>query len=229
MEASGATAADYAAVTVKSRALAANSPYAQFTRQTTVEEVLAERMIADPLTLSMCSGMGDGAAAVVVMSQAKARELGLDHVKVLGSALVSAIDEDGVASPAERSTKRAYEIAGIDPTDLDVVELHDASSPSELILYEKLGLCAAGEGPRMLRDGLTLPTGKVAVNSGGGLLSRGHPVGATGVAQVVEVVNQLRGRAGKNQKDGARLGLAQNQGGYIRNDAAVSSAIVLER
>ena len=229
MEASGATAADYAAVTVKSRALAANSPYAQFTRQTTVEEVLAERMIADPLTLSMCSGMGDGAAAVIVMSQAKARELGLDCVKVLGSALVSAIDEDGVASPAERSTKRAYEIAGIDPTDLDVVELHDASSPSELILYEKLGLCAAGEGPRMLRDGLTLPTGKVAVNSGGGLLSRGHPVGATGVAQVVEVVNQLRGRAGKNQKDGARLGLAQNQGGYIRNDAAVSSAIVLER
>ena len=81
----------------------------------------------------------------------------------------------------------------------------------------------------MLREGMTLPSGKVAVNAGGGLLSRGHPVGATGAAQVVEVVNQLRGRAGKNQKDGARLGLAQNQGGYIRNDAAVSSAIVLER
>lgn len=225
----GATAADYAAVTVKSRALAANSPYAQFTRQTSVEEVLAERMIADPLTLSMCSGMGDGAAAVVVMSQARAKALGAAFVKVLGCALVSAIDADGVASPAERSTKRAYEIAGIDPRDLEVVELHDASSPSELILYEKIGLCAAGEGPQLLREGLTLPSGKVVVNSGGGLLSRGHPVGATGVAQVVEVVTQLRGRAGKNQKEGARLGLAQNQGGYIRNDAAVSSAIVLER
>jgi acetyl-CoA acetyltransferase len=122
---------------------------------------------------------------------------------------------------------RAYEIAGVSPQDVHVVELHDASAPAELIHYEELGLCAEGDGPALLRSGATGINGRVAVNSSGGLLSKGHPVGATGCAQVVELTEQLRGQCGARQRVHAKVALADNGGGYIGQDAAVAVVTIL--
>jgi acetyl-CoA acetyltransferase len=119
-------------------------------------------------------------------------------------------------------------MAGVAPGDVDVVEIHDAASPNELMMYEALGLCPAGEGPRFLASGATALGGRVPVNPDGGLVSRGHPVGATGIAQLVELVTQLRGRAGERQVPGARIALAENAGGYVHPDAAACTVTVLE-
>jgi acetyl-CoA acetyltransferase len=224
---SGGDEADLARVVVKSRAFAAHNPAAQLRTPTTVDEVLAGRMIADPLRLAMCAPIGDGAAAVVVMSDAAAGRAGRRGVRVAGHAMTSSnlgIDQP----PATRAALRAYDLAGVRPADIDVVEVHDAAAPAELICLEQLGLCGPGEALGLLRDGVTGPGGGLPVNTGGGLLSRGHPVGATGCAQLVELTNQLLGRAGA-QVPGARLALAQNSGGVIGGHEAVAVVTILER
>jgi acetyl-CoA acetyltransferase len=123
----------------------------------------------------------------------------------------------------------AYNAAGIGPEDLNCVELHDASAPSELIYYEQLGLCGKGEGGRFVEEGHSRLGGKVPVNTSGGLLRKGHPIGATGIAQIVELTEQLRGQAGDRQVEGARFGLAENGGGYINGDAAALVISILSR
>ena len=200
---------------------------AQFRQPVTVEEVLASRAIAPPLTLFMCSPVGDGAAAVVVCSPEYAARVGADAVRVRAAVLQSGT----LNSPhsVERAVPKAYAEAGIEPGTLDVVELHDAAAPAELVYYEELGLCAPGAGVQLLRSGATDLGGHVPVNTGGGLLSRGHPIGATGCAQLVELCDQLRGRAGRRQVEGARLGLAQNGGGTIGPDMAAVAITILER
>jgi len=135
-------------------------------------------------------------------------------------------DEEGAA---ERCAREAYEKAGIGPEDLDVVECHDASAPAELIYYEELGLCKTGEGGAMIDAGDTKIGGRIPVNPSGGLLRKGHPVGATGLAQVTELVEQLRGQSGPRQVEGARVGLAQNGGGTIGTDAAAMCVTVVSR
>lgn len=225
-KASGATATDYAVVAEKNHAHGALNPLAQYRQPTPREEVLASRTIVDPLTLLMCSPLGDGAAAVVVTTPEIARRSGAAPVRVLSTALSSGIrGEAARAVPAAAS--RAYELAGLGPSDFDVIELHDATAPAELILYEELGLCGAGEGPKLLADGATMLGGEFPVNTSGGLLSRGHPVGATGTAQLVELVVQLRGRAGDRQVPGARIGLAENSGGFLDPDVAVAAVTIL--
>jgi acetyl-CoA acetyltransferase len=228
MERSGASERDFAAVAVKSHDHAALNPNAQYRERVTVDEVLESRRISGPLTLLMCSPIGDGAAAVVFSSPAWAQRTGADSIRLLGGSLVSGRDTPG-ESAVERAAARAYEQAGIGPEDVDVVELHDAAAPAELILYEELGLAVPGEGAALLASGATRLGGRVPVNPSGGLLSKGHPVGATGCAQLVELVEQLRGHAGERQVEGARIGLAENAGGYLGPDLAAACVTILAR
>jgi len=225
MKISGATAETFADVAVKSHAFAALNPKAQYRDPVTREQVLNSREISPPLTLLMCSPIGDGAAAAVLMSEKMARQRAIQQpVRIRASVVLSGRDrEPGEPDVLDRAVKRAYEVSGIGPADLDVIEVHDAAAPAELIACEELGLCGRGEGPALLASGATQLGGRHVVNPSGGLLSKGHPVGATGIAQIYEIVDQLRGRAGARQSNGARVGLTENGGGFLGRDAAAMS------
>jgi acetyl-CoA acetyltransferase len=224
MERSGATAEDFADVAAKNSANGVRNPLAQYRRALSRDEILASRQIAGPLTALMCSPIADGAAALVL--RAADRDPGGVRIRAcaLGAGVTGAADQ-----PLERRTAlAAYEQAGLGPEDLHVIQVHDAASPNELIMYEELGLCPEGDGPKLLTSGDTALGGRIPVNTDGGLVSRGHPVGATGCAQLVELVSQLRGRAGDRQVEGARIGLAENAGGYVHPDAAACVITILE-
>jgi acetyl-CoA acetyltransferase len=228
MAATGATREDIAQIVVKSRHAASLNPVAQFRNETTVEEVLGSRVISDPLTLQMCSSIGDGAAAVVLCSPEFARKQGISRPVWVGASVLLSGDPEGqMEHSAIRATKAAYEQASVSPTDVHVVELHDASAPAELMYYETLGLCPAGQGPALLRSGATGLNGKVSVNPSGGLLSKGHPIAATGAAQIVELTQQLRGQSGPRQREGAKVALAENAGGSVGQDGAAAVATIL--
>ena len=230
MSRTGATVEDFAQVAVKSHQHAALNPNAQYRTPVTVAEVLASRTVSRPLTLLMCSPIGDGAAAVLVCSAERARRLSAQPVRVRGCALVSGTDHaNGEPNAVQRAAAQAYEQAGIGPQDLDVLEVHDAAAPAELITYEELGLCGPGDGPGLLRSGETQLGGSRVVNPSGGLLSKGHPIGATGCGQIVELADQLRGRCGERQVEGARVALAENGGGFLGSDAAAMVVSVLSR
>ena len=226
----GTTREQFAGVTVKNSFHGSLNPRAQFQQAMTLEEVLSAREIIDPLTLPMCSPIGDGAAALVIVSERKARQLGLTKpVRVLASALVSGWDVEGDESVGAYATQQAYEAAGIGPEDLSLVELHDASAPSEVIAYDYLGLCEKGQGGRLIEDGSTRLGGRIPVNVSGGLLRKGHPIGASGAAQIVELSEQLMGRSNQRQVADARIGLAHNGGGLIGLDAAATVVSILAR
>lgn len=228
----GTTQAQFAAVSAKNSYHGSLNPRAQYREALTVEQVLTSPEIAYPLTLPMCSPIGDGAAAVVLVSERKARQMGLkDPVKVASSVLRSGWDPqaEDEASIAATCAMEAYEEAGVGPEDLSCIELHDASAPSELIYYEQLGLCDKGEGGRFVEEGHSRLGGRVPVNTSGGLLRKGHPIGATGVAQIVELTEQLQGRAEGRQVEGARVALAENGGGFINGDAAALVVSILTK
>jgi acetyl-CoA acyltransferase len=230
MTRSGATAEDFAAVAVKAHRNAATNPKAQYRDPVTVDEVLASRPIADPLTLLMCSPIGDGAAALLLASEAGLRRLEADPVKVLATAVLSRRDgESGEEQVITRAAKRAYAQAGVRPDDVDVVELHDAAAPAELIVAEEIGIAPPGGGPELIRSGASALGGRIPVNPSGGLLSKGHPIGATGCAQIVEIADQLRGRCGERQVQGAAIGLAENGGGWLGGGNAVGTITILGR
>ncbi len=214
----GLDAARLAQVPVKARRHGALNPYAQFQSAVTAEQVIGARAVADPFTLLHCCPTGDGAAAVILCAEALAGRLGLDGVTVRASELTSGIYRTGYRDMTEpeitvRGAALAYEEAGIGPEDIDVAEMHDAFSIAELIYYEAFGFCARGDAIDLLESGETSLGGRLPVNPSGGLLSKGHPVGATGVAQIVEIVDQLRGRCGKRQVEQARIGLTHATGG----------------
>jgi acetyl-CoA acetyltransferase len=175
----------------------------------------------------MCSPIADGAAAAILVSEAIAKELGSPRVLVSASKLVSA-NRDGVdPTCAERAARLAYEAAGLGPEDIHVAEVHDASAPAEIYLYERLGFAEKYKGVELVRQGVTGVGGRLPVNPGGGLLSRGHPVGATGVAQIVELTTHLRGTAGARQREGAKVALAECSGGQIGLDSAIAAVTIL--
>lgn len=221
MHETGATAEDLAAVSVKSRFFANQNPMAQLRGTTTIAEVLESRKIADPLTMFQCSAKSDGAAAVLLMSEERAKSLGLRGPRIRSSVVKSgefSMAARDIVRPdiTARASREALEKAGVSPQELDVVELHDAFSIAELLYTEELGLCEEGEGVGFLRSGASssLEPGRGAlVNPSGGLLGRGHPIGATGAAQLVELVHQLTGVAGPRQRQGAQVGLAHVTGG----------------
>lgn len=215
-----ATVEDLAAVSVKARRHGAANPYAQFQSEVTAEAVLASRPIADPLTLMQCCPTGDGAAAVIVVSERERERRAAAGMRVAASVLHSGQFEAGFRDMLRpeisyASAADAYAAAGFGPEDLDVVELHDAFTIAELIYYEALGLCKPGDAVGLLRDGRTTYGGDVVVNPSGGLLAKGHPVGASGVAQVVEVLWHLTDRAGGRQVEGASRALTHVTGGGI--------------
>jgi acetyl-CoA acetyltransferase len=226
MDRTDATAEDFARIAVKNHAHGALNPKAQYGGRLTVEEVLSARAISGPLTLPMCAPMSDGAAAAVVTTPAVAARWGASAVRLAATVISGGVPGTyGQLVPA--TARRAYEMAGVGPADLDVIECHDAASPAELIVTEELGLCPPGDAVKMLRAGDTALGGRLPINPSGGLGSRGHPIGATGLAQVVELADQLRGRCGDRQVANSRVALAENAGGYIGPDAAVASITVL--
>ena len=167
----------------------------------------------------------------MIVSPRFARERGLNApIRVMSARLASSFDpEPGEPGITAWAAVQAYGDAGIEPRDIDLVELHDATTPAELICCEALGLCAAGEGPALLESGATTLGGRVPVNVSGGLVRKGHPISATGLAQIYELTLQLRGRAGKRQVEGARVGVAENGGGFLGRDAAVVAMTVLSQ
>jgi acetyl-CoA acetyltransferase len=222
----GATREDLAAVVVKNQHNGGLNPAAQYGGELTVETVLSSREIVWPFTLQMCSPISDGAAAAVLVSAAS--RLPGPAVSVLASTVRSA-PADGSASVTSLAAGAAYEAAGVGPTDLDCVEVHDAAASAELVICEQLGLAGPGGGAALLRSGQTALGGRLPVNTSGGLLARGHPIGATGLAQIAEAVTQLRGTAGRRQVPGARLALTQNAGGWHGNDNVASVVHIFGR
>ena len=217
----GITREQMALVSVKNHYHGSLNPYAQYREEVTLEEVLQSRQVVGPLTVLMCSPLGDGAAAALIVSDAFARSKGLKGPRVDASVLVSGRGDDHAMTPSiRRAAAQAYEMAGIGPEDVDMAEVHDAVAPAEITIYEDLRFCAPGDGSKLLEDGVTWLGGKLPVNTSGGLLARGHPIGATGLGQIVEVVWQLQGKAGKRQVENCKVGLTQNGGGHIGFDAA---------
>jgi acetyl-CoA acyltransferase len=227
MARSGATAEDFARVTVKSRLAASFNPKAQFRDPTTIEEVLDSKIISPPLTRPMCSPIGDGAAAAILVSEQVAKELSAPSVHVLATITATAKPDGAEPVAAFRAAQEAYTIARVLPKDIHVAEVHDASAPAEIMLYEHLGFAEKNRGFELVREGVTSIGGALPVNAGGGLLSRGHPVGATGIAQLVELTSQLRGTAGARQRTGAKIALAECSGGEIGADSAVATVTIL--
>jgi acetyl-CoA acetyltransferase len=218
MRSYGTTVEDLARVAVKNHEHSTRNPLAQFQRPFTLDEVLADKPVAGPLTRTQCSPMSDGAAAAVLVSE---RLAGPRSVPILAQRLVTDTAEsfesgsaiDVVGTPmSRRALKLVFSDAGVSIDDVDVVELHDCFSINELLTYEAMGMCAPGDGAALVRAGATTYGGNWVVNPSGGLISKGHPLGATGLAQCAELVWQLRGEAGDRQVPGARLGLAHNLG-----------------
>jgi len=221
MQRYGTTVEQLAAVAVKNHANGLLNPHAQYHLKLTVEAALQSTMVADPLRLMDCSPVTDGAAALVLTTVERAEKMAGDRpiVTITGSGLatdtISLANRDDLTElkAVRVAGERAYAMAGRKPDDLDVVEVHDCFTIAEIMAIEALGLFSPGTGARAAADGLTAIGGKIPVNTSGGLKSKGHPVGATGVAQVAEIVTQLRGEAGDRQVRGAKTGLAQNMGG----------------
>ena len=216
----GTTEEQMAMVSVKNHNHAAKNPYAHFQKGTTLDQVLCSRMISTPFRLFMCSPITDGAAAVIVASEERARDLTDKPVWIQGTGqaldgfTLSSLHEDYSHWPAlKRAGEAAYQMAGIGPADVDVAEVHDCFAIAEIIAYEELGFCDKGEGGRFVEKGLSDYGGTVVVNPRGGLIGCGHPLGATGIAQAAEVFWQLRGEAGPRQIPEAGIGLTHNNSG----------------
>ncbi|WP_375176218.1 thiolase family protein [Pseudooceanicola sp.] len=210
----GLTGEDLARVASKNHTNASKNPFAQFQKPRTVEQVLAANRVAGTTTSLMCCPRGEGAAAAIVCSEAAIKRLGItaEPIRVTASALQSEKPQVGRDIPsvtlAQEVTERAYAEAGITADDLDCVELHDAFAIEEILYTETFGLAPKGEGQQFLRDGGSAIGGKCCVNSSGGLIGQGHPLGPTGIGQIHEIVNQLRGRNGERQQPDAKIGMA---------------------
>jgi acetyl-CoA C-acetyltransferase len=215
----GTTEEDLSRVSVKAHKNGAKNPHAQFRRVMTLEDVMTSSMVAEPLRLMHCSPVTDGAAAVLLCPLDLAHEFTDKPVKILASGAASSTlaladrPDPAFLDVVEASGQRAYEMAGLSPDDIDVAEVHDCFAIAEICCVEALGFVEKGEGKDAAQAGITDLGGQIPVNVSGGLKSKGHPVGATGVAQAVTVVEQLQGGAGEVQVEGAKIGLAQNMGG----------------
>ena len=225
MERTGTSVEEFSRVTIKNRKNGALNPNARYQEPVTIEQVMESRMVGTPLRLLHCCPLADGAAAVILCSKDKVKSL-RRAITVSASVLTSGVYGEGIMAggiieslkyPAtvgivEISAKDAYEIAGYGTEDIDVVQAYDTMAPAELWDLEKLGFCKTGDAAKLLKEGMFDINGKIPVNTDGGLMSRGHPLGATAAAQIYEIVLQLRGEAGKRQVEGAKIGLAHSMG-----------------
>jgi len=227
----GSTQRQLAVICAKNHFHGSLNPLAQYQNTMTIEEVMADKPVAYPLTRSMCSPVGDGAAAAIVCSEKYLKKIVTPRpIKILASILGSGSDRDIDGEDiGERLAKQAYKVAGVGPKDISLAEVHDATSYGELHQTEAMGFCSLGDGGPHAESGATILGGKQPVNTSGGLETRGHPIGASGLAQIYEIGTQLRGEAGKRQVEGARLGLAENGGGNIGVEEAAMCIHILER
>jgi len=229
----GTTQRQLAVISSKNHHHGALNPYAQYQKEMTVEEVLRDKMISWPITRPMCAPIGDGSACAIICSKDFLRKApSARPIKVLASLLGSGTNRPLEADTEDigcRLSRRAYDIAGIGPEDISIVEVHDASAFGELQVTEAIGLCRFGEGGLLAESGATALGGKIPVNVSGGLESRGHPIGATGLGQIHELIIQLRGEAGARQVEGARVALAENGGGAIGVEAAAMCIHIFQR
>jgi benzoylsuccinyl-CoA thiolase BbsB subunit len=221
MEKYGTTLEHFAQVSVKNHRNGCLNPYSQYKKELTIEEILNSRMIVDPITLLQCCPNTDGASAAILVPLSMAKKYtNKKPITVMASVMTMGGFEHNwkelaISEMSTKAAKKAYEIAACGPEDIDVCECHDAFAYCEIAHYEELALCPAGEGGRFVMEGKADINGDVAVNPSGGLLSRGHPVAATGIMQIAEIVWQLRGEAGKRQVPRARIGLAHTVGGEV--------------
>lgn len=227
----GTTFEQYAKVSVKNHHHSTLNPKAMYQYETPLEQVMHAEMIAYPNTKLMCAVNVDGAAAAVLASEKKARELGMKRaVRVKASVLTSDPWQErnlvmpDINSSTRNAAKQAYEMAGIGPQELSLVELHDCFATAEILHYENLGLCAEGEGGKLIDSGATALGGRIPVNVSGGLLSKGHPLGATGIANIYEITTHLRGEAGERQVPDARFGMT-----HVFGLGSAAAVHILER
>jgi len=219
MERHGTTEEELAQVAVKNHVHGALNPNAQFRRKITAEQVMGSALVAAPLRMLHCSPVSDGAAAVLLCPLDRAKEFTDRPVKILASGMATAAmaladrEDPAFLGAVQQSAQRAYDMAGLGPGDIQVAEVHDCFSIAEICCTEALGLVENGRGGEAARNGYTSLGGRVPVNTSGGLKSKGHPVGATGIAQAIEICEQLRGTAGERQVPDAKIGLCQNMGG----------------
>jgi len=229
MEKYGTTQRQFAVIAAKAHNNSALNPLAQYTFPMTVDEVMADREVSYPLTRAMCAPIGDGAAAVILCSDEFMKKKGLKkRVRIAASVLASG-NRYGESTITARCAEQAYAAAGVGPSDIDVVEVHDATAFGELHQVEQLGFCRIGEGGPFVESGATSLTGKTPVNPSGGLIARGHPVGASGLAQIYELSMHLRGEAGKRQVEGAKIAMAENGGGFLGEAEAAMAIHILEK
>jgi acetyl-CoA acetyltransferase len=227
MERFGSTQEQLAIIAAKNHFHGSLNPDAQYRMNMTVEEVLNDRLVSHPLTRAMCAPMGDGAAAAILVSGDVLQTLrDARPVAVRASVLVSGGNKPG--NQAKAAAHKAYAMAGVGPEDIDTAEVHDATAFGELAMTENLGFCEEGEGGRYAASGATKLGGAKPINPSGGLECRGHPIGATGLAQIAEIVYQLRDDAGARQVAGARLGMTENGGGFIGTGEAAIAIHILE-
>ena len=229
----GSTIEQLALIASKNHFNSTLNPHAQYNFEVPVEKVLADRIVSFPLTRAMCAPIGDGAASAIVCSEETVKRLGLSaravriRASILGSGQAREFDSDR-PDIGERLAKRAYEVSGLGPEDMNMAEVHDATAYGELVQAENLGFCPRGEGGRLAESGATRLDGTIPINTSGGLISRGHPIGASGLAQIFELTCQLRGEAGKRQVADCRLAIAENGGGALGSEEAAMCMHILE-
>jgi acetyl-CoA acetyltransferase len=211
----GTTQRQLAVIAAKAHNNSTLNPLAQYTFPMTVEQVMEDREVAYPLTRAMCAPIGDGAAAAILCSERFLKKQPRNRAILIRASVMKSGSRHGQPDISERAAYAAYEMAGLGPQDIDVAEVHDATAFGELYQYEKMGFCPEGEGGPFAESGATAIHGKIPVNTSGGLMSRGHPIGASGLAMTYELVTQLRSEAKKRQVDNPRIAMAENGGGTL--------------
>jgi acetyl-CoA acetyltransferase len=230
----GWTQEHFAKVACKNKYNGSLNPNAQYQKVMSVEEILNSRVVAWPITLYMCSTMADGAAAAILCSKERASQISTREPVTIAAANLRSGEVTGDDDGQIHVARDAYELSGVGPEDIEVAEVHDAMAPGEMFRIEKLGFCKAEDMGELIDQGYFSLSGTLPVNTSGGLAARGHPIGATGLAQVAEIVWQLRGEAGKRQITGRngdrpKTGLVQNSGGYVEGSVAALTVTILER
>lgn len=226
----GSTQHQLAVIAAKAHNNSTLNPLAQYTFPMTVDQVMEDREIAHPLTRAMCAPVGDGSAALILCSERFLKQHPSSRAIKIRASILGGGKRVGGEVIGELTSSAAYEAAAVGPEDLNVAEVHDATSFGELAVTEEIGLCAKGEGGILAESGATQLNGRIPVNTSGGLIARGHPLGASGIAQLMELTTQLRGEAGKRQvQNSPRIALAENGGGFLGSGAAAMCIHILEK
>jgi acetyl-CoA acetyltransferase len=229
MERYGTTQRQLAVIASKAHNNSTLNPLAQYTFPMTVEEVLADREVAWPLTRAMCAPIGDGAAAAIICSKKFMKKHGKKRAVAIRASVLKSGKREGMSDICFRASRAAYDMSGMGPEDIQAAEVHDATAFGELYQTEQMGFCPEGEGGPFAEGGATAIGGKIPINPSGGLLARGHPIGASGLAQIYELVTHLRGEADKRQVEGCRIAMAENGGGFLGMGEAAMAIHILEK